>query len=545
MMQPIVTNLDDDNGDGVIDDGDTPDIVVVTYSNATEPVVVVRAVSGLDGSEIWDYAHDDLDERSGLAAGDLDGDGLVEVVASHHHGLVALENDGSLAWFSEIEHSMTAGATPAISDMDGDGEPEIVLAQAIFQNDGTLLGWGEHGCGGDSGDVGTTSLAVDLDRDGVQEVVVGDALYRSDGEATWYNGEVDGYLAVADFDDDGEGEIVVAAKVGDHSELRLQDTDGTVIWNVWHSNGLAGLPTIADFDGDDRPEIGLVAMGTHPEFVVLDEDGAVLWRRALSDNPDGTGAAAFDFDGDGYDDLVYADQENVWILCGADGSVRMKSTEHESGTSIEYPVVADVDGDGQVEIVVTNSPLTRTSSYRGITVYESETGGWPAGRRSWNQSAYHVTNVDDDGTIPAVADLNWDLYNSFRAQPAEYTGADHLPDLVIELEDVCRLECDRGRLVVWGRAGNQGLADVAGELTVSLWLEESGSWQEAASTTIDGVPAGELRESFVFDLAGLEGREITDLSLAIDGGDDAAEGGAWQECDESNNEATWGEDVCW
>ena len=39
---------------------------------------------------------------------------------------------------------------------------------------------------------------------------------------------------------------------------------------------------------------------------------------------------------------------------------------------------------------------------------------WIQARRIWNQHAYHVTNVREDGTIPQVAPKSWELFNTFR-----------------------------------------------------------------------------------------------------------------------------------
>src|SRR3546814_11060166 len=50
-------------------------------------------------------------------------------------------------------------------------------------------------------------------------------------------------------------------------------------------------------------------------------------------------------------EVVYSDEQTLWIYDGATGAVRW-SRPMSSGTTIEQPIVADVDGDGQAEIVV-------------------------------------------------------------------------------------------------------------------------------------------------------------------------------------------------
>jgi hypothetical protein len=51
-----------------------------------------------------------------------------------------------------------------------------------------------------------------------------------------------------------------------------------------------------------------------------------------------------------------------------------------------------------------------------VTVLRDAGDRWVNARRIWNQHAYHVTNVLENGTIPAVQPQHWRTFNSFRAQ---------------------------------------------------------------------------------------------------------------------------------
>jgi hypothetical protein len=64
-----------------------------------------------------------------------------------------------------------------------------------------------------------------------------------------------------------------------------------------------------------------------------------------------TGASIFDFDGDGRAEIVYADECFARIYDGETGKILFSSLR-PSGTQFEIPVVADVDGDQNTEIVV-------------------------------------------------------------------------------------------------------------------------------------------------------------------------------------------------
>ena len=230
MMTPIVAPLNDDNGDGKIDQDDIPDILVVTYGSYG----TLRAVSGDGAFEIFNVPDQLLQGQCAIAAGDIDNDGKVEIIACTSNTVKAFENDGTLKWTSPsiAGHLYGISDAPAIADMNGDGSPEIIVGSAILSSSGAIMGLGSYGAGL-SDNVGATSFAADIDGDGVQEVVTGNALYRPNGTAIWYNGEEDGYVAVANFDADDKGEIVVMRS----GRVRLQDDDGTVLWPLEITTG--------------------------------------------------------------------------------------------------------------------------------------------------------------------------------------------------------------------------------------------------------------------------------------------------------------------
>ncbi|MBJ6889242.1 PQQ-binding-like beta-propeller repeat protein, partial [Vibrio cholerae] len=75
MVAPIVVQPDDDNGDGKIDENDVADIIVVTFEgNQYTQGGYIRALSGVDGSELWSYSNGGViaDARYPVTAADLD-----------------------------------------------------------------------------------------------------------------------------------------------------------------------------------------------------------------------------------------------------------------------------------------------------------------------------------------------------------------------------------------------------------------------------------------------------------------------------------------
>lgn len=538
MMMPAVGSLNDDDGDGDADADDTPDVVFITYGSQN----CIRAVSG-DGSgtELFSVCDNKIQGQGGVALGDLDGDGWTDVVAATTSGVAAYHHDGTKFWTSAslAGHIYGTSDNPAISDMDGDGHPEVIMGSAILNYDGSLAGEGNKGMAGVNGNnVGTTSVAVDIDGDGVQEVVVGNALYRKDGSTIWTNGETDGYVAVGNFDADAKGEIVVSA----NGKVRLQDDDGTVLCRAnipgAGTTYYGGPPTIADFDGDGEPEFALAAGS---KYSVFEKDCSVKWQADTQDASSGnTGSAVFDFEGDGAAEAVYADETRLWVFDGATGAVKLESKQHSNGTWLEYPVIADVDGDGHAEIIVAN-----TSSYRGIYVFGDADDSWRPGRKIWNEHAYSITNVDDDGSIPKKADQNWLTYNNFRSGDLDAATGGYIgPDLITNVEDVCTAECDDDMLRVWVSVANQGYSDVTDPVELALWLvHKDGSEEELATQTVTStIPAAQRLSAVEFDISPIP-HGVDHLYAAVDGGNDATTS-AVDECDEENNTGEYHENLC-
>lgn len=382
MAAPIVVSLTDDNADGKINDLDVPDIVFTTFAGGayTSPGWL-RAVSGADGAEILNIGGQSINGTSGVAGGDIDNDGIVELIAVTNTGVAkAFEHDGTLKWTSPALGA-SIYACPAIADMNADGKPEVVVGKSILNNDGTLRATVAYGFGG------VASVVVDLDGDGNQELVGGNAAYDVDGKALWHNAAVaDGWVGIADMDLDTFPDIIVVGG----GKVRMQNNVGVVKWDVVFPGGGGGPPTIADYDADGQPEIGVAGK---TGYVVFESDGKVLWQKATQDaSSQQTGSSVYDFEGDGAADVVYNDEVRLRVYAGNDGTEKLNILGHGSGTLFEYPLVVDVDNDGQSEIVVINNNYAYGTK-TGVTVYGDKDKSWRPARKIWNQHAYYITNA--------------------------------------------------------------------------------------------------------------------------------------------------------
>ena len=105
--------------------------------------------------------------------------------------------------------------------------------------------------------------------------------------------------------------------------------------------------------------------------------------------------------------------------------------------------MADIDGSGRAKVLVPNSNVCgytcdwpggsmriENSPYVGLKALRSPSDKWVNTRSVWNQHAYHVTNVNVDGSLPFPETNSWDpgQSNSYR-QNVQGQGVFSSPDL--------------------------------------------------------------------------------------------------------------------
>ena len=590
MMTPVVVNLNDDNGDGVVDTRDIPDIIFTTF--ATNDVVgwdsleygVLRAVSGDGSGLLWSVGYNELglDSRGGIApagniaVGDIDGDGSPEVVAGLWHdrvatgGLVVIGADGNEKWRTtaidsdgvEVPHQFNFWAGgPSLADLDGDGDVEIVVGARVFDHTGSLVldksATGGEGINSSSSSnkpewyTGTLSVVADLDDASLggrktQEIVTGTTAYTYDGTVLWQAPAAlpDGFPAVADFDGDGAPEVVVSAR----GSVRIHNgRTGTVIWSVDIPQGRIGPPTVADFDGDGDLEIGVAGKETYSALDVILANptptyaAAKLWDRATQDNSSSmTGSSVFDFEGDGKAEVVYNDERFLRVFDGATGAVLFEQP-NDTYTATEYPIIADVDNDGEAEIVVgtndfeCNDKLACTGGFAGLKVFGALNNQWVSTRRVWNQHSYHIGNVTEAGEIPAQEIPSWSTHNSYRLNAQTTIPAQAAPDLLAEDPDYGSDGCDRVRVSSW--VTNAGAVRVGAGIPVSFYaISGNQSFFLGEATTALPLEPGDSEKVSLPNVSLPSGGPWSIRSSVDDVGGTGA--GVRNECDEMNNDAT-------
>jgi hypothetical protein len=426
-VTPLVANLTDDDGNGTIDLCDTPDIVVVTGGL----VGTIHVLDGATGSEHFSIPTA-VHAFVTPAIGDIDGDGQPEIVSAAPVGfftlaLVAFEADGALKWTSETVWPHDQGGAVGIADFDNDGSPEVYADGALLNADGTTRFVAPAQTGWFLAQRNTATVAADLDGDDDLELVLGQSAYHHDGSVIWNDPTIlPGYPQIANLDDDDDPEIIVNNNGG----ITILEHDGTIKFqDVRPTGDPSGLgnwfrpSTVHDFDDDGLSEF---AVSSASHYTVFFRNLTIMWSTDVQDGSGWAAGTAFDFLGDGSAEAMYADEANLFVFDGTGTPVL--TVPRSSKTLIEYPVVADVDNDGSAEIVVvsaTNWDDVQTSPT--VQVIRDAEDRWIQARRIWNQHTYHVTNVREDGVIPQIEQPSWRELNTYRTNAQIEGGVVCLP----------------------------------------------------------------------------------------------------------------------
>jgi hypothetical protein len=564
---PTVGRMYDTNCDGKIDVADSPVIVFIAGDvagtccgcNGATPSTcengLLRMIDGETGAEIWT-----LDKAStgsvGFigstpAIGDVDKDGVMDIVTMTGEGYVVLvDHLGNVKRTSDKPYphvtALSAGQGTgwggglAIADMNLDGFSEIAFGDTVWttKNNAITLAWtGGKGTGGGANQ--ETSAISDMDNvaDGHMELLAGNTCYKDDGTLLWDDSVAplslpDGFPGVGDFNKDGAPEAVLV------SNGKVWVLDGaTGKLPAWLSaatnpftlpgSGNGGAPTVADFDGDGFPEIGVAQKNKYTVIKPSAKAGTVtqVWTMDNHDLSSAvTGSTVFDFEGDGIAEVVYADECWLWVFDGPTGNVRL-AYSHSSFTGTEASMVADIDGDGHAEMLIPSNGVDMSVAngwgcddyttnktmngvhwkpgpgtapkdwYRGLVALQDSADSWVGTRTLWTEHTYHVSNVCDDtdtacsapnvyGSIPTPETRNWTLpwLNDFRQNVQDH-GIFNAPDPIVALAVSCT-----SPLLAQVSVRNVGQAGLPSGVEVDVYMLPALTKVGTTTTTIPLLP---------------------------------------------------------
>jgi FG-GAP repeat/Tetratricopeptide repeat len=359
--------------------------------------------------------------------GDVDGDGIADIVTSApthgaHAGRVYVYSVGTGAqvWVADGRAGDELGTgIEAAGDTNGDGIPDVVasgpggtgVAYIYSGRDGRVL---QHFQSSDSREEfgRHVSGAGDLNHDGYADVIIGAPgkadERRTSGHAYVYSGR-DGALllsvtgeragdefgsAVAAFDSGKLTYLIVgAAHGGPQRHGRVYVYEGTtpapkfVIESDGTGSALGAMfvAGVGDMDGDGVPDFyvsdwsnSAKGHSTGRIYVFSGKTGARLLALTGEGPGDGFGTSpshAGDVDGDGHADLIVGAWQyggaadsggRAYLYSGKDGRLLRRFTDRVPGDTFGFDAVGmgDVDGDGTVDFLI-------TAAWSGVHGYHS------------------------------------------------------------------------------------------------------------------------------------------------------------------------------
>jgi len=370
---------------------------------------------------------------------DLNGDGKVEIIAGADQ-LYAFRADGSewrdgdqnpvsIGVFSPLLHGLAS--SPAAADVNLDGVPEIVAASwndslvAVLKADGTTLpGWPQKG----AAPFWSSPAIGDIDGDGNPDVVVGSNAARlyawrsngaevrdGDSDPTTNGvyfvpvGTVISSPAIADVNGDGSRDVVFGTSGG-----RVYVLSNGVPLPGWPFLATGSTMSSSPALGNVLPSAGLeVAMaGSNDSLYLLTASGqrAPGWPRPLELTP-GNGRVPSPVLAPLRKHL--GDSSLYVIACGTDGRVRAYDGAGAllagwSGVALgaateASPAVADLDGDGSLEVLIgAEDRRLHAFHFDGTPV-----SGFPIEIGAEVRSTPAVWDLDQDGACE-IALAGWD-----------------------------------------------------------------------------------------------------------------------------------------
>lgn len=312
-----------------------------------------------------------------LAAADLNGDGFNDLVVADYasEDIATLLNKGDGTFAAPLFHPVARRPIAVVcADFDGDGANEIAVAcdasLAVWILDN--LGGGLFGIpvgyatGGYSSGLG----AGDLDGDGDVDLVVGRyaapiAILMNNGNGTFrapisqMGGDGASSISCVDLNNDGYRDIALACYSSGTLGVFMNHGDGTFGEGVRYGNQRVSSVAAADFDGDG--DVDLAVNWCCGYACLLKNNGNGVFGApwiAFSGSPYCLWPADLDCDGDM--DLAFTtwqSEYNVRAVLSDGKGVFAAPISFAAGLDPTAIVCADLDGDGDPDVIVANSKM--------------------------------------------------------------------------------------------------------------------------------------------------------------------------------------------
>ena len=323
------------------------DVVVADFNGDGKPDLAVAAGSLLvmlgNGDGTFKAGINTGARANLMAVGDFNGDGKPDLVTSENVTVLLGKGDGT---FQAAISAATSSAIPfgglAVGDFNGDGKLDVVAPSAS----GSVL------------------------------VLLGDGTGKLGAPTSFNTGETfPGKLSVGDLNGDHKLDVVSLNALNNDISVLLGNGNGT--FQAPTNIALGGNPdsafgvVIADLNGDGYPDLAVANVRSFTAagstISVFPGNGDGTFGAPVQYDPVGQPIylmVAGDFNGDGLPDLVFASEADtspsqVGVIFGAANFTLQSPASYAVGLTPGPPVLADLNGDGVLDLVV--APSTGSS----------------------------------------------------------------------------------------------------------------------------------------------------------------------------------------
>jgi uncharacterized repeat protein (TIGR01451 family) len=454
---PAVADLDKDGTMEVI--GSAYSLFILDGASLTSPPTLKKRVDPpVSNARVW----------PGVVVADIDGNGDLEIITGHGYGYVrVLDHSGNLIWLRQPtpDHELRS---LAVYDLEGDSKLEILVSAAIssntnqwyvYQSNGNLrTGWPQlaSGAPGDAAGCYNENIGVaDLDGDGRGEIIGPSDVHY----ITAYEDNGAQIRANSRYDNINPHGAKFWSQVGVHVDDAVDLRGYANCDNPPHPpleprpNFANSAPTLADVNGDGTLEV--IVVGNN--YDCRTRPYTDLYEMPFIFNRDRSR-----WSGSGF---------NWTAIPMPDAAAAPLSEDYNKIETAEpNPVLADLDGDGKLEILY--------SSYDGrVHAYwldKTEHGNWPYSVYNAAEGFYRFASE------PVVADLDNNgkaevIFASWTQKRSHHTGKLYILDYEGNPLQTIDLPADLGNDGWNGALAAPTLANIDGDADLEVVLNTAHS----------------------------------------------------------------------
>ncbi|CAF3760649.1 unnamed protein product [Rotaria sordida] len=367
------------------------------------------------------YSSDNTQVPHNIITSDFNNDKYLDIAVtfslSDNIGILLGYGNGSFG--TMMTYSTGNGSRPqslTVHDFNNDGQLDIVVVNSGTNDIGIFLGYGNgsfttsrrYSTGNDSGPIAI--VLTDINNDGEIDIIVANAAANNIGillgrgnltfdTITTYpieNGSNPFSVAVGDFDNDGQIDIVVANyRTSSISIFLGYNKNGSFTTQVTYSTGYQSWPTsitVGDFNHDNQLDIANGNYNMNNVGIFLGYGNGTFAPVTTYFTGDGSSprfVEAHDFNNDGILDIAVANYgtNNIVVLFGfGDGSFLLGTAYQTGHGSAPYVLtIGDFNNDSRLDIAVVNERSNHISIflgydrelYAGVKSYSMGFGSYP------------------------------------------------------------------------------------------------------------------------------------------------------------------------